>query len=295
MAFGLALAFFITGLLFHVTIESGTPVAFGATPASTVPQGGTGQNAFSLGAIIFGQGIGLPGSLRLGTSSGLLYATSTNTLSLTNLLISGTCTGCSAGGFAFPFTPGVYGSTAVNATGTALQLKGGLFASSTVRFGNAGVLSQFLWDSTVGKLGIGSTTPFSTLSIGSGNASSSVTVSEYAYGKSGNLPTSTTQTLSPNTSNKILWPLGSSATTLTLCNFIPGQQLTVRVTNPNGTAGALTWNTCSGTQLYWPSKTTPTQTTTANDWDIWSFTASASVGSSTSNVIMISGAQTPGF
>src|SRR3990167_5347883 len=64
----------------------------------------------------------------------------------------------------FPFTPGVYGATAVNATSTALQLQGGLFASSTVRFGNAGV-SPFFYDGAVGNVGLGTTSPFATLSV----------------------------------------------------------------------------------------------------------------------------------
>ncbi len=66
--------------------------------------------------------------------------------------------------FAFPFTPGVFGATGVNATSTALQLQGGLFASSTVRFGNAGI-SPFLFNSTVGNLGLGTTSPFAKLSV----------------------------------------------------------------------------------------------------------------------------------
>jgi hypothetical protein len=36
-----------------------------------------------------------------------------------------------------------------------------LQASSTIRFGNAGVTSQFIWDSSTGRLGVGTTTPTS--------------------------------------------------------------------------------------------------------------------------------------
>jgi hypothetical protein len=65
---------------------------------------------------------------------------------------------------AFNFTPGTFGGTAVNATSTALQLKGGLFASTTIQFGNTGG-GQFLFNSSTGSLGIGSTTPWRTLSV----------------------------------------------------------------------------------------------------------------------------------
>ncbi len=65
----------------------------------------------------------------------------------------------------FPFTPGVFGATAVNATGTALQLTGGLYASSTVQFGNAGIASQFQYSGSTGFLGLGSSTPWAQFSI----------------------------------------------------------------------------------------------------------------------------------
>ena len=47
----------------------------------------------------------------------------------------------------------------------------------------------------------------------------------------------------------------------------------VIVENPDDTAGALTWAVTSGYILLWPSGTIPTQTTTANKQDIWSFKA----------------------
>ena len=79
-------------------------------------------------------------------------------------LLSNTGTACGTGGGTFSWTPGTYGATIVNATSTALQLKGGLYASSTVRFGNAGV-SPFFYDGTVGNLGLGTTSPFARLSV----------------------------------------------------------------------------------------------------------------------------------
>jgi hypothetical protein len=53
-----------------------------------------------------------------------------------------------------------------NATSTTLSLLAGLNASSTIRFGNAG-LSQFLFDSSTGRLGIGTSTPWADFAINS--------------------------------------------------------------------------------------------------------------------------------
>jgi len=64
----------------------------------------------------------------------------------------------------FAWTTDSFGATTVNATSTALQLKGGLYASSTVRFGNAGI-SPFFYDGSVGRVGIGTTSPYANLSV----------------------------------------------------------------------------------------------------------------------------------
>lgn len=147
-----------------------------------------------------------------------------------------------------------------------------------------------------GFVGISSSTPTSKVSIGTGAASSTLTVAEYAYGAPNNLATSTAITIDARASTQVQFPIGTSATTLTICNMQPGQTLRVRVVNPNATAGALTWAVCAGSQLYWPAKTIPTQTLTANDWDIWSFAASVAISTSTNaGTVMISGAASTGF
>jgi hypothetical protein len=66
---------------------------------------------------------------------------------------------------AFDFTPALFGATKVNATTTALQLTGGLYASSTVQFGNAAVAGQFTFNSTTGNLGLGTSSPFATFAL----------------------------------------------------------------------------------------------------------------------------------
>ena len=66
---------------------------------------------------------------------------------------------------AFNFTPTTSFGTAANSTSTLMLFTAGISASSTVRFGNAGVTHQFTWDGANGKLGIGSSTPWALLSV----------------------------------------------------------------------------------------------------------------------------------
>jgi hypothetical protein len=70
----------------------------------------------------------------------------------------------SASIYAFPFTPTNNFSTNVNATSTILLFSGGLQASSSVQFGNAGV-SGFTFNSATGNLGLGTTSPYALLSL----------------------------------------------------------------------------------------------------------------------------------
>jgi hypothetical protein len=139
-----------------------------------------------------------------------------------------------------------------------------------------------------GSVGIASTTPWSALSIGSGTASSSITVAEYAYGRNGNYATSTTQNIDCNAANQIAEPIGTSAMTLTLINMTPGKKCDVVIQNPNAAASTITWKIGTGI-LMWStgtaplSSTAPTAPTTANDDSIWSFLMTS--GSSTDETI----------
>lgn len=145
-----------------------------------------------------------------------------------------------------------------------------------------------------GKIGIGTTTPWSRVTLGNGFlgvASSSITVAQY------NPATSTSQTVDCRDSNTIFVSLGTGATTITLASMIGGQSCVVHVQNPNASAGAITWATTNSQKLWWASGgAVPTQTTTANKSDMWSFKAVHSpTNSTTTPQTIIYGAQTPNF
>lgn len=143
----------------------------------------------------------------------------------------------------------------------------------------------FLVTGGVGNIGIGTTSPFGrfTLDRTATLASSSIIVTEYRAA------TSTAATIDCRTSNQHKWRIGASATTLTLTGMVAGQKCIVVVENPNGTAGAVTWAVTPGI-LLWVGGTLPTQTTTANKQDVWSFLATQ--GSSTLTIL---GAQSASF
>ena len=133
-----------------------------------------------------------------------------------------------------------------------------------------------------GRVGIGTSSPFATFTI---DNNGSILVDE------NKLATTTSMTIDWQTGNQQLIQLGTSATTLTHSRYVRGQTLRLVVCNPGGTAGALTWAP-AGTIL-WPAGTAPTQTTTANVCDIWSFIATEAT--STVSGVKILGAQTANF
>ena len=102
------------------------------------------------------------------------------------------------------------------------------------------------------KVGIGSSTPMYSLSLGSGK---SVSATE------SDLATSTSMTINPSNGPVQLMRMGVAATTITAAGFIPGTKVDLTICNPNSTAGALTW---TGFHVF---GTAPTQTTTADKCD----------------------------
>lgn len=98
------------------------------------------------------------------SSNGLTISTLASCDSLDTDASGNIVCGEDTGGAAFPFTTTTAFGGTVNATSTTLQLTAGLYASSTIRFGNAG-LTQFFFNGSVGNVGIGTTSPFASLQI----------------------------------------------------------------------------------------------------------------------------------
>lgn len=91
-----------------------------------------------------------------------------------------------------------------------------------------------------------------------------------------------------NTPNQILYRIGTAATTIGFNNAsTTGMTKRITVCNPGGTAGAITW---SVNTIRWVGGTIPTQTTTANKCDVYSFIVTA--GTSTTVIL---GAQSANF
>ncbi len=127
-------------------------------------------------------------------------------------------------------------------------------------------------------IGIGTSTPWTSLAIAAGGA---ITVEEEL------LTTSGTIAVDWRDGNQQLIRLTTSAATINFSGYIAGQKLSLITCSPNGsTAGAITW----GTTIRWTGGTAPTQTTTADKCDVWSFLATSANGT-----LRIFGAQTPNF
>jgi hypothetical protein len=154
-----------------------------------------------------------------------------------------------------------------------------LFSSNQAWFG-ATATSTF---TSSGFLGVGTSSPWAAISVDRslGIASSSILVTEATKGA-----TSTNTTIDWRDSNSQLYRTGASATTINFTGYAPGQQLKLIICNPNAVAGAITW----GTQVLWTGGTAPSQTTTANKCDVWSF-----IATSATSTPKIFGAMTPSF
>lgn len=149
-------------------------------------------------------------------------------------------------------------STSTNATSTSLF---STTASSTSLFTST--------------LGVATNTPVSAVSVGSGKA---ITVGE------NRLATSTSMTVDWTVGNQQLIQKGTAGITLAFSNVNDGAKLALIGCNPgSGTAGTFTWPS----NVYWPGGTAPTQTTTANKCDIYTFLATKAT--STTAIVIFGG------
>ena len=152
--------------------------------------------------------------------------------------------------------------------------------STTNFFQIASTTAQNLFNINAnGRVGIGTSTPFARLAIGANGA---ITTTE------NRLSTSTSMTVSWIEGNQQLVQTGTSAVTIGFSNYIAGQILRLVVCNSETAAGAITF-----TGVEWASATAPTQTTTANYCDLYTFIATQATSST--NGVKIFGAAATGF
>ncbi len=170
--------------------------------------------------------------------------------SLANLLMSGSST--------------LLNFTGINSTTTS---------ATTTSFFSTTASSTSLFASL---FGVASSSPVSAIGVGVGKA---ITVAE------NNLATTTSMTLDWTAGNQQLIQKGSAGITLSFSNVNPGAKLSIVACNPGGTGGSITFPTSP--TILWPAGTAPTQTTTANKCDLYTF--AATVGTSTATTLILGG------
>lgn len=293
-------------------IQSGTiPYGNGSSAISTTTAGTPGQvlgfqNGIPtwIASTTYANGTGITTSF----SANTLTITNTGVISLTNgtnINCSGTNPGsCSFSG-TLPLANGGTNATSFTTTGNAVYFDGTRlvtapltsavttpFASSTAISSTGGIIVG----TTIGtNSGIGTSSPFAKLSIHLNNTGSILTA--FAIGSStqsstttllsttnggqtasceAKPATSTTMTVDfQSTCNQVLLQIGTAGVTITLSNAKVGDTKRIVVTNPNATAGTITW-----AGLVWIGGTAPTQTTTANSGDIYSCFATQATSTS---------------
>lgn len=203
---------------------------------------------------------------------GATQATTTWSLTATTTIVVGT-------------SPIVFAKVSNNGSGTVNSGTTGQVAyypsSGTAISGASGLF----FNSSNGYLGSGTTTPSEGITVVGAGILNTET----------KLATSSSQTVSLASSTQQLIQMGTGAMTITLTNLINGQANRVIVCNPAaGTAGSITWATSPVNLLLWANLTTPTQTTTANRCDLYTFTVTQASSTQSSNTLVF-GAQIPNY
>lgn len=164
----------------------------------------------------------------------------------------------------------------------------GDYASGFIPFGTgahtyAATSSSLFWDNTNSRLGIATGTPFGSLSanaaagvwplvIGSSTQTNFAITPFAGITLTEKRPATTTsmQLDWAATGPQVLYQIGTSATTINVINATTtqyaGSRKLVVVCNPAASAGALTFGS-----VEWAGGTVPTQTTTTNQCDVYSF------------------------
>jgi hypothetical protein len=83
--------------------------------------------------------------------------------------------------------------------------------------------------------------------------------------------------------NQQLIQKGTAGITLTFTNVNPGAKLSLIACNPGSTGGSLTFP--SSPTILWPGGTAPTQTTTANKCDLYTFAATVATSSASTLIL----------
>lgn len=164
-----------------------------------------------------------------------------------------------------------WNGTNLVATGTPQLTVGNILATTTT------ATSTF-----AGAIGVGTTSPVSKF-----------VVAGAILGTENKPATSTSMTIDFSTYNQHVVQLGTSATTLTLTGLYAGQAVRIPVCNPGSTASTVTWATSPAGLLLWPGGTVPTQTTTANKCDIYTFTVTQAT--STTGAVKVLGGYVQNF
>lgn len=261
-----------------------------------IQQGGTATSSFSQGWLSSSGGFNY---LTASTSPTVNYLTATSTTAsstLPNLVVTAISI---ASEYISNFT--VYTRSLFSATGViSYNSSTGAFTCPTCLSGTVGVGNGGTGATTFGQGWINSSGGTSALSASTSPTVNYLTATSTAtstfsgevkvYKRILNVDyvdaTSSSMTLSLASSTSHTIRMGAGTMTITLADATEGSVLRAEVCNPGTSAGALTW--ASNIYLRWSGGTAPTQTTTANACDLWTF----SVTSGTSTPF-IHGAQIP--